>query len=368
MTDELVVRDPGPGEAQVKVLASGICHSDLNVLDGTSPMTPPVVLGHEGAGVVVAVGAGTHHIGPGDTVMVGSMTPCWTCRACLRGRFSSCPQVFGRGTTPFRWQDQPVRVYANVSSFAGLITVQSSQLVPTYELDPRAAALVGCAVSTGYGVIRNVARVVPGDAIVVFGVGGIGVNALQTARSEGAARIVAVDINPAKADTARHFGADTFVCPPADTHAAGLVTWWAKPCRADRRRWSSAAGRRRPSTPPSSCPPRRNHRAGRDSPPGHPGRRGRRPAAAGPAGRRQPQRGHGSPPGPARDRSPGQRGPSSIWRPRSPGRWPLADIEAAIGAVRRGEVVRAVLDHSLGRRGRRPTMGGWRYPPPSRRS
>ena len=101
-----------------------------------------------------------------------------------------------------------------MSSFAGLITVQSSQLVATHGLDPRAAALVGCAVSTGYGVIRNVARVGPGDVVVVFGVGGIGVNALQTARLSGAGRIVAVDINPAKAGTAGHFGADTFVCPP----------------------------------------------------------------------------------------------------------------------------------------------------------
>ena len=89
--------------------------------------------------------------------------------------------------------------------------MQSSQLVPTYGLDARAAALIGCAVSTGYGVVRNVARVGPGDAVVVFGVGGIGVNALQSARLAGADRIVAVDVNPAKADVARHFGADTFV-------------------------------------------------------------------------------------------------------------------------------------------------------------
>jgi S-(hydroxymethyl)glutathione dehydrogenase/alcohol dehydrogenase len=223
VTDDLVVRDPGPGEAQVKMLASGICHSDLNVLDGTSPMTPPVVLGHEGAGVVVALGPGSHAVRLGDTVMIGSMTPCWTCRACLRERYSSCPRAFGRGGTPFTWQDKPVRVYANVSSFAGLTTVQSSQLVPTYGLDARAAALIGCAVSTGYGVVRNVARVGPGDAVIVFGVGGIGVNALQSAGLAGATRIVAVDVNAAKADVARHFGADTFLEAEARATSADLI-------------------------------------------------------------------------------------------------------------------------------------------------
>jgi S-(hydroxymethyl)glutathione dehydrogenase/alcohol dehydrogenase len=223
VTDELVVRDPGPGEAQVKMLASGICHSDLNVMDGTSPMAPPVVLGHEGAGVVVALGPGSHAVRIGDAVMIGSMTPCWTCRACLRQRYSSCPKAFGRGGTPFTWRDQPVRVYANVSSFAGLTTVQSSQLVPTHGLDARAAALIGCAVSTGYGVVHNVARVAPGDAVIVFGVGGIGVNALQSARLAGAARVVAVDVNGTKAGVARLFGADTFLEAEAGTTAADLI-------------------------------------------------------------------------------------------------------------------------------------------------
>jgi S-(hydroxymethyl)glutathione dehydrogenase / alcohol dehydrogenase len=223
VTGDLFVRDPGPGEAQVRVLASGICHSDLNVIDGTSPMAPPVVLGHEGAGEVVAVGPGPQPVRPGDAVMVGSMTPCWTCRACLRQHFSSCAQVFGRGGTPFSWRDQPVRVYANVSSFAGLITVRSSQLVPTHELDPRAAALIGCAVSTGYGVVRNVVGVGPGDTVIVFGVGGIGVNVLQSARLMGAGRIVAIDPNAAKAGIARQFGAATFICPPAAATATDIV-------------------------------------------------------------------------------------------------------------------------------------------------
>jgi S-(hydroxymethyl)glutathione dehydrogenase / alcohol dehydrogenase len=211
VTDELEVRDPGPGEARVRVLASGICHSDLNVLDGTSPIPPPVVLGHEAAGVVEDVGAGVESVTAGDAVVVGSMTPCGRCRACSAGRFGDCPDAFGRGATPFRWHGVPVRSYANVSSWASSITVQAPQLVRTGDLAPAAAALIGCAVSTGFGVVRNVARVRPGDTVVVFGIGGIGVNALQTARLEGCAGVIAVDVNPAKQAIARRFGAPDFV-------------------------------------------------------------------------------------------------------------------------------------------------------------
>jgi Zn-dependent alcohol dehydrogenase len=118
VTDELEVRDPGPGEVQVRVLASGICHSDLNVLDGTSPVPPPVVLGHEAAGLVERLGhpideVGVAHFAPGDPVCIGSMTPCGECRACRSGRFGECPEAFGRGATPFHWRGRPVRSYAN---------------------------------------------------------------------------------------------------------------------------------------------------------------------------------------------------------------------------------------------------------------
>jgi len=101
VTDELEVRDPGPGEAQVRVLASGICHSDLNVIDGTSPVPPPVVLGHEAAGVVASIGADVVGLSVGDAVIVGSVAPCRQCRACRDQRFTDCPSAFGRGATPF---------------------------------------------------------------------------------------------------------------------------------------------------------------------------------------------------------------------------------------------------------------------------
>ena len=208
---ELDVRDPGPGEVQVQILASGICHSDLNVMEGMRGPAPPVVVGHEGAGVVAHLGEGVTGVAVGDPVVVGTLTPCGACRACAAGRYTDCASAFGQGSTPFVWNGQPVRNYANCSSFAGVITVQARQLVPTPGLDPKVAALIGCAVSTGYGVVRNVARVREGDTVVVFGVGGIGVNVLQTCRLQGAAQIVAVDVNADRSDVAAHFGATSFV-------------------------------------------------------------------------------------------------------------------------------------------------------------
>jgi S-(hydroxymethyl)glutathione dehydrogenase/alcohol dehydrogenase len=218
VTDELEVREPGPGEVSLRVLASGICHSDLNVLDGQNPVSLPVVLGHEAAGIVDGVGEGVTSVSPGDAVVVGSTVPCGTCRFCSTGRGSECRDAFGAGPPPFRWRGRPVRAFANTSSWAGTITVRESQLVHAPGIPATSAALIGCAVSTGYGVVRNVAQVRPSDAVVVFGVGGIGVNVLQTARLNGAARILAVDVNPAKADVATRFGAhDTLIAETSET-------------------------------------------------------------------------------------------------------------------------------------------------------
>jgi S-(hydroxymethyl)glutathione dehydrogenase / alcohol dehydrogenase len=224
VTDDLEVRDPGPGEALVRLLASGICHSDINVIDGVSPVPVPVVPGHEGAGIVTAVGEGVKNVATGDTVVIGTMTPCRACSACRRGRFSDCAAAFGRGEERFSWRGRPVRSYANVSSFAEQTTVRSTQLIPAAGIPFPAAALIGCAVSTGYGVVRNVAQVRSGDTVVVIGTGGIGVNALQTARLAGAERVIAVDTNPAKATIAKRFGAHSFVLTRlADDAGASLA-------------------------------------------------------------------------------------------------------------------------------------------------
>jgi S-(hydroxymethyl)glutathione dehydrogenase/alcohol dehydrogenase len=211
VTDHLELREPGPGEVTIRVLASGICHSDLNVIDGTSPVPAPVILGHEAAGTVEMVGENVKELVPGDPVVVGSTIPCGLCRACLDDRAGECRSSFGTAHFPFQWQGQPVRAFANVSSWASKITVRQSQLVAAPGIPPEAAALIGCAVSTGYGVVRNVARVTRGDTVVVLGIGGIGVNVVQTARLCGASLIVAVDVDAKKEVAARHYGADVFV-------------------------------------------------------------------------------------------------------------------------------------------------------------
>ncbi len=223
VVDDVHVREPAAGEVRVRVLASGICHSDLNVLDGTSPVPPPVVLGHEAAGVVDAVGDGVDAVAPGDEVVVAAAVACGRCRACASGRPGECTDAFAPNAAPFTWRGDAVRAYANVASFAGTTVVRAEQVVPAAGLPAPEAALVGCAVSTGYGVAANVVPVRPGDTVAVFGIGGIGVNVVQTARLLDAARVVAVDVNPEKADAARHFGADQIVIAPHSATAEELV-------------------------------------------------------------------------------------------------------------------------------------------------
>jgi S-(hydroxymethyl)glutathione dehydrogenase/alcohol dehydrogenase len=222
LTDQLAVREPGPGEVQVRVLASGICHSDLNAMD--YPMMPtPIVLGHEAAGVVKAIGSGVVNVKVGEPVMVGSQTPCGQCRECQSERYIACDMAYAPVAPPFTWRGQPTHSFANISSFASLITVKAEQLVNTEGLKPSAAALVGCAVSTGYGAARNLGEVRRGDVVVVFGVGGIGINAIQGARVAGAARVIAVDVNPDKESAARKFGASDFILLPRGLDSGGIA-------------------------------------------------------------------------------------------------------------------------------------------------
>lgn len=226
--EELVIDDvtapaPGAGEVAVRMLASGICHSDLNVMDGTAPAPLPVVLGHEGAGVVDAVGEGVTRWSVGDRVVIGTSVPCGGCRACVDGRRGQCTRAFAPVAASLSWRGREVRPYANCGSWAGAVTVRAEQLVDVAGIAPDAAALLGCAVSTGFGVVTNVAGVRAGDTVVVFGVGGIGVNAIQTAKLAGAARVVAVDVDAAKEHVAARFGADAFVAPSRVDNAAAVV-------------------------------------------------------------------------------------------------------------------------------------------------
>ncbi|WSQ09965.1 Zn-dependent alcohol dehydrogenase [Streptomyces sp. NBC_01231] len=212
VVDDLVVRDPGPGEVQVAVSAAGLCHSDLSVVDGTIPFPVPVVLGHEGAGVVAAVGAGVTHVRPGDHVALSTLANCGTCAQCDRGRPTMCRQSIGRPGQPFARDGRPVFQFAANSAFAERTVVKAVQAVRIPEEIPLpSAALIGCGVLTGVGAVLNRAKVDRGDSVLVIGTGGIGLNVLQGARIAGALRIVAVDANPAKEEVARRFGATHFL-------------------------------------------------------------------------------------------------------------------------------------------------------------
>jgi S-(hydroxymethyl)glutathione dehydrogenase/alcohol dehydrogenase len=212
VVDDLAVRDPGPGEVSVAVAAAGLCHSDLSVVDGTIPFPVPVVLGHEGAGVVEAVGAGVTHVAPGDHVALSTLANCGTCAECDRGRPTMCRQAIGRPGQPFSRDGRPVYQFASNSAFAERTVVKAVQAVRIpRDIPLTSAALIGCGVLTGVGAVLNRARVDRGDSVVVIGTGGIGLNVIQGARIAGAMRIVAVDANPAKEQVAREFGATDFL-------------------------------------------------------------------------------------------------------------------------------------------------------------
>ncbi|MER5833030.1 Zn-dependent alcohol dehydrogenase [Streptomyces sp. NPDC002130] len=209
---DLEVREPGPGEVRVAISAAGLCHSDLSVVDGTIPFPVPVVLGHEGAGVVEAVGAGVSHVAPGDHVALSTLANCGTCAECDRGRPTMCRRAIGRPGRPFRHHGSPVHQFASNSAFAERTVVKAVQAVRIPgDIPPASAALIGCGVLTGVGAVLNRARVDRGDSVLVIGTGGIGLNVLQGARLAGAGRIVAVDANPAKEEAARRFGATDFL-------------------------------------------------------------------------------------------------------------------------------------------------------------
>ncbi|MCX4454896.1 Zn-dependent alcohol dehydrogenase [Streptomyces sp. NBC_01340] len=217
VVDDLEIRDPGPGEVRVAISAAGLCHSDLSVVDGTIPFPVPVVLGHEGAGVVEAVGVGVGHVRPGDHVALSTLANCGACAECDRGRPTMCRKAIGMPRQPFARGGRPLYQFASNSAFAERTVVKAVQAVRIPKDIPLpSAALIGCGVLTGVGAVLNRARVDRGDTVLVIGTGGIGLNVLQGARIAGALKIVAVDANPAKEAVARRFGATHFLTSTED--------------------------------------------------------------------------------------------------------------------------------------------------------
>lgn len=221
--DDVEVRDIRADEVRVRIHNAGLCHSDVSVVDGTIPFPTPVVLGHEGAGVVEQVGASVTSVKEGDHVVLTTMGFCGHCSACARGLPSHCKQGYGKLRAPFTVGGTKAFQFANAGVFAETTIVQENQAVVIDRDVPLASAcLIGCAVVTGTGAVLNRARPVPGQSAVVIGVGGIGLNVLQGLRLSDAGPIVAVDANPAKEAAARQFGATHFIAagPDVDTVAA----------------------------------------------------------------------------------------------------------------------------------------------------
>ncbi|MFC8145127.1 Zn-dependent alcohol dehydrogenase [Streptomyces paradoxus] len=212
--------DPGPGQVRVRLAAAGVCHSDLSLSDGTMRVPVPAVLGHEGAGTVVSVGEGVGHVAPGDGVVLNWAPSCGTCHACSLGEVWLCANALtGAAAVYARTTDgTDLHPGLNVAAFAEETVVSASCVLPVPDGVPLTdAALLGCAVLTGYGAVHHSARVRQGETVAVFGVGGVGLAALQAARIAGASKIVAVDVSAEKEELARAAGATDYVVASENT-------------------------------------------------------------------------------------------------------------------------------------------------------
>jgi len=231
---ELELGAPGPGEVLVRVRAAGLCHSDLSVIDGSRPRVMPMVLGHEGAGEVVEAGAGVDELAPGDHVVLTFVPTCGTCTPCLAGRAALCePGAAANATGALlsgerRWRGEEGELHHHlgVSAFAEHVVVSARSAV---RVDPElpfdVAALFGCAVLTGVGAALHSAEVRPGDSVVVFGLGGVGLAAVLGALVAGAGTVVAVDVVEAKLALARELGATHAVAAgPEALERIGAIT------------------------------------------------------------------------------------------------------------------------------------------------
>ena len=206
--------DPGPGQVRVRLAAAGVCHSDLSLSDGTMRVPVPAVLGHEGAGTVVAVGEDVGHVAPGDGVVLNWAPSCGACHACSLGEVWLCANALSGAADVYARTTEGTDLHPglNVAAFAEETVVSASCVLPVPDGVPLTdAALLGCAVLTGYGAVHHSARVRAGETVAVFGVGGVGLSALQAARIAGDSKIVAVDVSAEKEELARAAGATDYV-------------------------------------------------------------------------------------------------------------------------------------------------------------
>lgn len=220
---EIDVEGPKAGEVLVRIVATGVCHTDAYTLSGKDPEGLfPSILGHEGAGVVEEVGAGVTSVQPGDHVIPLYTAECGKCKFCLSGKTNLCSSVRatqGKGVMPdgtsrFSLDGQMIHHYMGTSTFSEYTVLPEVSLAKVSREAPLdKICLLGCGVTTGIGAVLNTAKVEPGSTVAIFGLGGIGLAAIQGAQMAGAGRIIAIDINPDKFELARQFGATDFVNP-----------------------------------------------------------------------------------------------------------------------------------------------------------
>jgi S-(hydroxymethyl)glutathione dehydrogenase/alcohol dehydrogenase len=220
--DELELAPPQRGEVLVRLAASGVCHSDYHVIKGEWTVETPIVLGHEGAGVVEAVGEGVSTVSEGDHVILSWVPYCGRCDYCLAGRPVLCSSatetafvgLLPDGTTRLSRGGQPVRSYCGTATFGERTVVAASAAVPIRPDAPLdRAALVGCAVSTGVGAVINTAGVRPGETVLVIGCGGVGLSVIMGAGIAAAGAIIAADLSEGALELARSVGATHTVNP-----------------------------------------------------------------------------------------------------------------------------------------------------------
>ncbi len=218
---EVDLDGPKAGEVMVEIMATGICHTDAYTLDGLdSEGVFPAILGHEGAGIVRETGAGVTSVKPGDHVIPLYTPECRQCKSCLSGKTNLCTAIRATqgkglmpdGTSRFSYKGQPIFHYMGCSTFSNFTVLPEIAVARIREDAPfDTSCYIGCGVTTGVGAVVNTAQVGAGDNVVVFGLGGIGLNVIQGAKMVGAGRIVGVDINPAREEWGRRFGMTDFI-------------------------------------------------------------------------------------------------------------------------------------------------------------
>jgi S-(hydroxymethyl)glutathione dehydrogenase/alcohol dehydrogenase len=221
--EEVDLAGPKAGEVLVRIVATGVCHTDAFTLSGADPEGLfPVILGHEGGGIVEQAGAGVTSVKPGDHVIPLYTPECGTCEFCLSGKTNLCQRirvtqgkgVMPDGTSRFSIKGKPILHYMGTSTFSEhtvLPEISVAKINPTAPLEK--VCLLGCGITTGIGAVLNTAKVTPGSTVAVFGLGGIGLSVVQGAVIAKASRIIVVDLNPGKWTMAKALGATDYVNP-----------------------------------------------------------------------------------------------------------------------------------------------------------